>query len=277
MIPNHTGGQRLWLKETDMTLIRTFSWVAGGLALAAAVELNASAQAGCPNRGYGYGGLGHGAWQAPVVGGVGRQFYSKWQFNEGAGYYYCTFSFKPFAGYNGYSRAYCITYPTRFPGKTFFYDPDARVYYGCYDYAAKNFCYVKHGSRTGVISQIGADGFTAAGPLPQFRDGVAFDAPPAIPAGNGGVPPVVNGGAAPDAGSILPNGGIPPGGVIPAPNAGPGPINGNGVPPVPVQPDPIPVGPQGPANGVPPVSGNIEMPLPDPFGVTDPQTLSSLK
>jgi hypothetical protein len=96
--------------------------------------------------------------------------YKDWTYSPQIQGYYCQFSHKPYASYNGYLNHYCVYYPNLYAGKAYYFDPVAKSYYGCYDYNAKGFCLLKIADRKSTIAAIPADAFGKPGALPKVTD-----------------------------------------------------------------------------------------------------------
>jgi hypothetical protein len=130
-----------------------------GLALGAALLTVgvSSAQAQC-----------HDGYCAKDYGYHGQSYYTKWAYSKQLNGYYCQFHFKPYASYSGYVSHLCIYYPNQYANKTYFYDPSAKHYYGCYDYQAKGFCLLGAADRHQTIAATPVEAFGKPGALPKL-------------------------------------------------------------------------------------------------------------
>jgi hypothetical protein len=126
--------------------------------------------------------LGLAGLESPQAGAYSgrRQFYSSWNYNQGSGYHYRRFYYRPIETSYSYSYHYVVHYSNR-PRYLYYYNPVKRYYWGRYDVEAKGYSLLAEPDRKQCLDEIKEAAFPKPGAMPNLpgtTDGVAMDVPP---------------------------------------------------------------------------------------------------
>ena len=111
--------------------------------------------------------------------GFGRQYYGGWSYCT-KGYWYCTYTYKPYVGYPNYCYNYCVWYPAT-PKFCYYFNPYRGTYWGRYDFQTKGYSLLAEKDRKKDLKDIPESAFPKPGKMPTIpgaKDDVAIEPPP---------------------------------------------------------------------------------------------------